>query len=148
MKRAIYHNSVLIRELLLSMVMAYTLTMHWMLFLLFSALLGVSLGQMSVKQESNPVSQELLCETTTLAPFLCMTRQFTRYLKGFWVDTNFSIMISLISLIQPCTYRYSYVLGPRYASTVSRIIFSIYSLGKEIYSSSYLDITKLTYDKY
>lgn len=80
--------------------MAYTLTMHWMLFLLFSALLGVSLGQMSVKQESSPVSQELLCETTTLAPLRCMMRQLTRYLKGFCVETSFSMMISLISLIQ------------------------------------------------
>ena len=89
------------------MVMAYTLTMHCMLFLLFSALLGVSLGQTSVKQESSPVSQELLCETTTLAPLRCMTRQFTRYLKGFCVDTNFYIMISFISLIHVATYRYS-----------------------------------------
>lgn len=76
-------SSGLIKELLFKILMAYTLTMHWMLFLLFYALLGVSLGQMRVNHESRLVSQELLWETTTLAPFLCMTRQLIRYLNGF-----------------------------------------------------------------
>jgi len=68
------------RELLLSVDIAYTDTMHCMVFLLFSALLAVYFGQARVKCESSPVSQILLCDITTLAPFLCMIMMLTKYL--------------------------------------------------------------------
>jgi len=77
------HNYDFINELLFNIVIAYIENMHWILFLLFSALFGVYFGHATVKHESSPVSQILLWDITTLAPLRCIIMQLSKYLKGF-----------------------------------------------------------------
>lgn len=94
-------SSFLNRLKLLRMLTAYTETMHWIVsFVLCSAFPAFYFGHVITILWSNPVSQKLLFDIITLAPFLCMIRVFNKNLKGLGCSTNFSITASLISLIQ------------------------------------------------